>query len=128
MFCIDWYDDEPITIGGEYEDADYIELDVILAPCNYLHTMGGYTEDTVHPECERNLKKQWDYVGASQWLFYLNQERINLEEFGHDNDSGVIERYSQIKTQQFDERTPNYVNLHHLVNMFGDESDLFQYG
>ena len=54
----------------------------------------------------------------------MNQERINLEEYG----SKVIERYSQIKTQQFDERTPNYVNLSHLLNMLGDESDVFQYG
>ena len=107
MYCIDWYEEEPIVIGGEYEDDYYSELDIILAPCNYVHTVGGYTEDSVHPDCEPNLKRQWNYVGPSQWLFFMNQERINLEEYG----SEIIERYSQIKTQQFDERTPNYVNL-----------------
>lgn len=111
-------------IGGEYEDDNYTELDIIMAPCNYVHTMYGYTEDSVHPECYTNLKRQWDYVGPSQWLFLMNQERINLEEFG----SSVIQRFSEIKTQQFDERTPNYVNVSHLVNSFGDESDVFQYG
>ena len=52
MYCIDWYDEEPLTIGGEYEDDNYSEVDIILAPCNYVHTIGGYTEDSVHPECE----------------------------------------------------------------------------
>ena len=66
MFCIDWNDYEnPIMIGGEYEDDFYSELDIILAPCNYVHTMGGYTGDSVHPDCNKRLKDQWNYVGPS---------------------------------------------------------------
>ena len=66
MFCIDWNNaDEPIQIGGEYEDDNYSELDIILAPCDYIHTIGGYTGDSIHPECVRDLKKQWNYVGPS---------------------------------------------------------------
>ena len=52
-------------IGGEYEDDFYSELDIILAPCNYVHTMGGYTGDSVHPDCNKRLKDQWNYVGPS---------------------------------------------------------------
>ena len=43
MYCIDWNDDEPFEIIGESShDDDYARIDVILSPCNYLHTELGY--------------------------------------------------------------------------------------
>ena len=39
MFCIDWNDDDPIEITGHELDSDYTAFDVLLVPCNYIHTM-----------------------------------------------------------------------------------------
>ena len=38
FLCIDWEDDDPLTLYGQYEHMqNYQEIDVTLAPCNYLH-------------------------------------------------------------------------------------------
>ena len=55
MLCIDWTDDNPIEIQGRFQDKDYTRLEVILLPCNYIHTMLGYNEDSISPECIANL-------------------------------------------------------------------------
>ena len=54
MFCIDWNDDDPIELTGDFEEEDYTRFDIILTPCNYLHTMHGYQGDFVSPECIRD--------------------------------------------------------------------------
>ena len=55
MFCIDWNDDNPIEVGGRPQDEDYTRFEVIFLPCNYIHTMLGYTEDSISPECIADL-------------------------------------------------------------------------
>ena len=55
MFCIDWNDDDPIEIGGRPQDEDYTRFEVIFLPCNYIHTMLNYTEDSISPECIADL-------------------------------------------------------------------------
>ena len=54
MFCIDWNDNDPIELIGDFEEDDYTRFDIILTPCNYLHTMHGYQGDFVSPECIRD--------------------------------------------------------------------------
>ena len=54
MFCIDWNDD-PIEVGGLFTEADYSRLEVVLVPCNYLHTDLGFEGDYVSSECIRDL-------------------------------------------------------------------------
>ena len=56
MFCIDWNDDNPIEIMGHEFDSDYTALDIIIVPCNYIHTMFGYQGDSIHPECNGELE------------------------------------------------------------------------
>ena len=41
MFCIDW-EKEQIEIGGYDQEENYSRLEVVLVPCNYLHTFLGY--------------------------------------------------------------------------------------
>ena len=53
MYCID-INDELEIIGNENDD-DYARLDIVLLPCNYIHTMLGYTDDSVYPECVPDL-------------------------------------------------------------------------
>ena len=90
MFCIDWNDDNPIEIVGTYEEDDYTRVDLILTPCNYLHTALDYQEDSISSECIGDLEGQIDYMRASQVILYHNQERINANEYG----DKMIERYS----------------------------------
>ena len=49
MFCFDWKADEPIELIGDSHDDDYTRLEVLVVPCNYLHTMLDYQEDTISP-------------------------------------------------------------------------------
>ena len=56
MLCIDWNDERPFMIGGRENDIDYSRLDIVLTPCNYLHTMLDYKEDTISPECIPDLE------------------------------------------------------------------------
>ena len=54
----------------------------------------------------------------------MNTERINADKFGEE----AISRFSQIKTMQFNQNTPNWIKISGLVNQFYDEIDFFQYG
>ena len=56
MFCLDWDDDNPIEITGSDIDADYTRFEIVMTPCNYLHTHLGYTGDSIDPSCNPNLE------------------------------------------------------------------------
>ena len=45
MFCLDWKDDDPFELLGALRDDDFIRFDIVLNPCNYLHTMLDYKDD-----------------------------------------------------------------------------------
>ena len=52
MFCVDWNDvNEPFDIKGSDEDDDHSRIEVMLVPCNYMHTELGYQGDSISPEC-----------------------------------------------------------------------------
>ena len=57
FFCIDFNPDESHTILGEFLDDNYLNIEVDLTPCNYLHTWDGYTGDSISPECIPDLDK-----------------------------------------------------------------------
>ena len=73
MFCIDWGKDNPIDIHGYEFDDEYTRLEVILLPCNYVHTQLGYIDDPIHPECVGDLEEQISYLGRPNLLIYINQ-------------------------------------------------------
>ena len=107
MFCIDWNDDDPFEIIGEStHDDDYARIDVIVTPCNYLHTLLGYQGDSIHPECVGDLQEQIEYMGASHVLVLLNQQRFN--EIGYGDE--LIVGYSEIQNTQLDAKTPSWVD------------------
>ena len=112
FFCINFAENEPDMIFGEFQDDNYYRLEVLLTPCNYLHTSNGYTADSISPECIPDLDKQTEYLGSSNWHFYMNTERINQDKYGDE----AISRFSMIRTQQFNEKIPNWVKLNALVN------------
>ena len=57
MICIDWNDDFPIDLLGREQDDDYTRIELIFVPCNYIHTMLDYKEDSINPECIADLEK-----------------------------------------------------------------------
>ena len=57
MYCMDWNDDDPFEITGALNDDDYTRIEIMIAPCNYLHTMNGYQDDTIGTECIADLEK-----------------------------------------------------------------------
>ena len=38
MLCLDWDDGDPLEIIGADSNDDYTRLEVVLVPCNYIHT------------------------------------------------------------------------------------------
>ena len=57
LFCINLDKDEQNLIFGEFLDDKYKSLGINMTPCNYLHTDGNYTGDSIHPECVPDLDK-----------------------------------------------------------------------
>lgn len=55
MFCLDWSED--ILIYGNERNDNYQRIELVLVPCNYLHTHLGYKDDFVHEECVADLDK-----------------------------------------------------------------------
>ena len=72
FYCIDWADDNPYQIVGSEFDDNYTHLDIVLVPCNYMHTMLNYEGDYIRSECIGDLESQEKYVGASHMLMYVN--------------------------------------------------------
>ena len=54
MFCVDYEKlDEDLTIWGQgltIEDT-FKRLELIMTPCQYLHTYTGYEGDSIHKDC-----------------------------------------------------------------------------
>ena len=53
MFCLDWEPDElmDLELYGDENNKNFMKLEVLFLPCNYLHTYFGYTDDSIHPDC-----------------------------------------------------------------------------
>ena len=53
MYCLDWEDDdaEDKLIYGQTKNDEYQRLDIILVPCNYVHSYLGYEGDFISDEC-----------------------------------------------------------------------------
>ena len=55
FYCLDWTDD--ILLYGNEKNEDYQRIEVVLTPCNYLHTHLGFEGDSIHPDCVADLYK-----------------------------------------------------------------------
>ena len=72
MLCVDWNDDDPFEIMGDYNEGDFVSIDISFVPCNYVHTMYGYKGDSVHQQCIGSLDEQIKYLGSSHFIIYSN--------------------------------------------------------
>ena len=94
MFCLDWKDNDPFELLGAQKDDDFIRFDIVLNPCNYLHTMFDYKDDSVSSECVPDLSEQIKYMGPSHIITYVNTEKINPVAYGDE----IIDQYSELQT------------------------------
>ena len=67
-------------------------LEFIYAPCNYVYTVLGHSEDTVHEECVKDLAAQQEYLGPLEVILYYNDESFDQEYYGNKS----IKRTSKI--------------------------------
>lgn len=75
MLCLDWSDDvEPILIYGNEKNDDYSRVELVLVPCNYLHTELDYDGDTVPEECLADKEAMIEYLGPIEFYMYFTQE------------------------------------------------------
>ena len=112
FLCLDWDDAEPFTIYGHYRDADYQRLEATLAPCNYIHDYISDVGDTIHPECEYDPVKQFEYLSSIRIVVLHNSGRLDLESFGEDS----IIRESKMISTQVDPYTPSYISIYCRLN------------
>ena len=54
MYCFDQDEMQGLEIYGDEKNENHGKLEILVLPCNYLHTDLGWTEDTIQPDCVRN--------------------------------------------------------------------------
>lgn len=82
MFCID--PTEELHIYGNEKSYNYQRLELIITPCNYLHTHLGYEGDSIHPECIADLDKQKEYLGPIDLMLYFSEDYLSARSFDDD--------------------------------------------
>ena len=55
MFCLALEEIEELTIYGDEFNTEHQRFEVVLVPCNYVHSRWGFTEDSVSKECVSDL-------------------------------------------------------------------------
>ena len=73
MFCLDW-DSQDILIYGNERNDEYQRIELVMTPCNYLHTHLGYKGDQIHPECVEDLDVQTEYLGPLDFVLYHTED------------------------------------------------------
>lgn len=106
MYCLDWTDDvEPILIYGNEKNDEYQRVELVLVPCNYVHTRLGYDGDSVTEECLADKDKMIEYLGPIEFLMYFTQETFIQKVF----DEQTIQKNSMFFNQQVSETIPNWI-------------------
>ena len=83
FLCLDWNDDEPFSIYGREELAIFKILEVIIAPCNYLHKEVSEEGQAATAECISDPELQFEYLTSSPNMRYMyNSERLETNNFG----------------------------------------------
>lgn len=122
MYCIDW--DEDIQIYGNEKDKQHQRIEIVMAPCNYLHQHLGYEGDVTHEDCIADLDEQIKYLGALDFMLYYTEDVFKQ---GLYEDKSIL-RQSNLLNIQVDEKSPNWINTLVQRNMLYDETQLLQFG
>ena len=79
MYCLDWTED--ILLHGNERNDEYTRIEVVLNPCNYIHSHLGYEGDRVHPDCIPDLDKQIEYLGPINFIVYHTEDKFSPVKF-----------------------------------------------
>ena len=74
FFCIDWPNDEPLSIYGDYSSENWQSVEIGLVPCNYVHAEFGETGDYVREGCKADLESQIKYLGGLDIITYVTSQ------------------------------------------------------
>lgn len=74
MYCLDL--DEEISLFGNERNDNYASLEIVLVPCNYVHSHLGYEGDSIHPECIADIAKQIEYLGPIDLMLYYSEDKL----------------------------------------------------
>lgn len=121
LMCLDWNDDEPLLIYGKERNDEYQRIEIVLVPCNYIHTHLGYTGDSIAPECVADLDAQLEYLGPIDVMLYHTEEHFQYDNYGEE----AIVKKSYLFNQQVNEKIPNWINTYVQRNLLSDESQFF---
>ena len=112
--------------GWAYDDLS--EIEVILAPCNYIHEEygpmvfpSGAIGDTVSDECIANVDEQKEFMGPLEVMILINNEKLNLFEYGDDS----IKREALLARTQTDQKNPNFIDFYLEGSLLQDETSYF---
>ena len=105
MFCLDW-DKEDLLIYGNERKSEYQRIEILMTPCNYLHTELGFEGDSISDECISDLDEQIKYLGPIHVVLYHTEEIFIQNQY----EENAIRRQSVIWNQQVDETTPNWIS------------------
>ena len=83
MFCIDWSKER--LIYGNENNQNFQRIDILMNPCNYLHTHIGYEGDTIDPECIADLEKQIEYLGPLDFMLYYTEGIFVQRSYGSES-------------------------------------------
>ena len=82
LFCVDWEgQSDDIKIWGEDHHTNYRYIDIVLVPCNYIHTEVGWTEDKITPECLSDREKAEDYLKNIRAYLLISEQRFQQNGF-----------------------------------------------
>ena len=75
-----WKENSCVVSPNEKND-EYQRIEVVLVPCNYLHTHLGYTGDSIDENCVADLESQIEYLGPLDFMIYFSEQVLMQKEF-----------------------------------------------
>lgn len=63
---------EELPIWGETSSGQHQRIEMLLVPCNYVHSYMGYEGDFIRDDCVADLEKQIEYLGPLDLSIYFN--------------------------------------------------------
>mmetsp|Transcript_2845 Transcript_2845/g.3879 ORF Transcript_2845/g.3879 Transcript_2845/m.3879 type:complete len:119 (+) Transcript_2845:131-487(+) len=83
LYCLDW--DQDINIKGLGSSNENEKIEVIFAPCNYLHNSYGWVDRPVPADCVADFDKMKEYMGNIQLTVLYNDEEFDQSKYGHES-------------------------------------------
>lgn len=82
LFCVDWEKQgDKINIWGVDHNTNYQYIEIVLVPCNYVHSEFGETGDKITPECLADREKAEDYLENIRAFLLMSEQHFQQDGF-----------------------------------------------